>query len=339
MMTSNSYPRLPLQDLALAPTSLASYTRQLQSFLRYSRLSRPLFRTMPAPQMDHLLSVYLQHLFDTADPDAQQRRSGFSYASLAVHAVVYHRPELRSLLPTARQCLNGYEHMRATQSHPPLTWELTVVFACLMSNSGYHAQAVGTLLAFDCYLRVGELTRLRRRDIVMPNDPRMGRAAPGMAICLYRTKTGLNQSVTLQNPDVAQLLVRWVDSLHLPPHSSARVFDFDVSSLRRLMRNASILLGLGATPYVPHSLRHGGATHDFLMGRGIAHVQFRGRWQSMESSRRYIQTTRALLAQHEVPQHLHDVGTILSDSLLDVLQHSFDTVAPRARRVRRVSFI
>lgn len=338
-MTSSAYPRLPLQDLALAPASLSAYNRQLTSFLRYSRLTRPLFRTLPPSQLDHLLAVYIQHVFDSAEADDQQRRGGFSYAALALHAVVYHRPDVRPLLLTSRQCLNGYEHMRATQSHPPLTWELTVVFACVMANSGYHAQAVGTLLAFDCYLRVGELTRLRRRDIVMPNDPRMGRAATGMAVCLYRTKTGLNQSVTLQNPVVAQLLVRWIDSLHLPPHSTARVFDFDDASLRRLMRNASLLLGLGATPYVPHSLRHGGATHDFLLGRGIAHVQFRGRWQSMESSRRYIQTTRALLAQHHVPQHLHDLGSLLSDSLIEVMQHAFDTVQLRTRRVRRVSFI
>ena len=138
---------------------------------------------------------------------------------------------------------------------------------------------------------------------------------------------------------VAAILCRWVDSLRLPSYSKARVFDFEDASLRRLMRSVSTVIGLGATPYVPHSLRHGGATHDFLLGRGIEHVQFRGRWQSMESSRRYIQTTRALLVQNQVPTHLNDLGIQLNASLVDVIQHALAAVPARTRRVRVVSFV
>jgi len=60
-----------------------------------------------------------------------------------------------------------------------------------MARSGYHAEAVASLLAFHCFLRVGELTRLRICDVVMPG--RMGRAHSGMAVCLPLTKTGRNQ--------------------------------------------------------------------------------------------------------------------------------------------------
>jgi hypothetical protein len=47
------------------------------------------------------------------------------------------------------------------------------------------------------------LTRLRRSDIVMPNDARMGRAHMGMVVCLPKSKT--NQSVSLQNSVVADI--------------------------------------------------------------------------------------------------------------------------------------
>ena len=172
----------------------------------------------------------------------------------------------------------------------------------------------------------------------MPNDPRMGRAHTGMAVCLPRTKTGLNQSVALQDPVVADVLAEWVHRLGLPSSSTECIFSFTPSHLRRLMQNACWSLGLGTTPYVPHSLRHGGATHDFLRTHSIEHVQFRGRWKSMESSRRYIQMARAMLTKHQVPQRLNQLGEELGDSLLEVMLHLFDTVAAKEPRARRVTW-
>jgi integrase len=324
------YPRLPLQDLALAPASFKAYQRQLTIFLRSARLSLQLFLTLPSRETDHLLAVYIQHCYDTT--------SSFTNAAHAVHAVAYHRPDLKGKLCVAHQCLRAWERNRQSTSYPPLTWELTVLIAVTLARSGYLAPAVSMLVAFDCYLRVGELTRLRRCDIIMPNDPRMGRAHVGMAVCLPRTKTGLNQSVALQNPVVAEILAQWVRRLGFRSASTELIFAFSPSHLRRLMQNACHSLGLGSTPYVPHSLRHGGATHDFLRTGSIEHVQFRGRWKSMESSRRYIQTARATLAKHQVPQRLNWLGQELSDSLLEVMLYLFDTVAAEAHQVRRVAW-
>jgi integrase len=328
--TSHRYPRLPLQDLALAPASFKAYQRQLIIFLRSARLSLQLLHTLPSREIDHLLAVYIQHCYDTA--------SSFTNAAHAVHAVIYNRPSLKAKLHVACQCLRAWERNRQSTSHPPLTWELTVLIAVTLARSGYLAPAVAMLVAFDCYLRVGELTRLRRCDIIMPNDPRMGQVHAGMAVCLPRTKTGLNQSVALQNPVVADVLAQWVCRLNLHSASTDCVFNFTPSHLRCLMQNACRSLGLGATPYVPHSLRHGGATHDFLRTRSIEHVQFRGRWKSMESSRRYIQMARAKLAQYQVPAQLNELGHALSDSLLDVMLHLFDTVTASVSRIRRVTW-
>jgi integrase len=175
------------------------------------------------------------------------------------------------------------------------------------------------LVAFDCYLRVGELTQLRLRDIVMPFDARMGSVHTGMAVCLSKTKTGLNQSVPLQSTAVAEVLCLWVRSLPQTTLPSALVFSFRPPLLRRLMREACVSLGLGHTHYVPHSLRHGGATADFLRTHSVEHVQFRGRWRSMESCRRYVQSAQALLAQQQVPPELNDLGQQLSCSLVQVM--------------------
>jgi integrase len=303
--------RLPLQDLALASASLRAYNSALNRFLLHHRLDYSTFLSMPAPRLDWLLAVFIQRQYDAREP--------FTYSAHAFHAAVYHRQELKQLLPQARQCLRGWERSRSSTSHPPLTWELTVLIACTLARSGYLAPAVGMLVAFDCYLRVGELTRLRRCDIVLPHDARMGGHATNMAVVLKQTKTGENQSVELYRPEVAEVLSFWVRTTlaHAPP--STPVFPFTATQLRTLLHRACAELGLGGTPYVPHSLRHGGASADFLRTNDIAYVQFRGRWKSMESARLYIQTARAMLAAHAVPQPLHELGTLLATALPAVI--------------------
>lgn len=331
---SSFVPRLPLQDLALAPASLTSYNRSLRNFLTYTRLTPQQLLTEPARRLDRLLAVYIQHSFDTASP--------FTYAAHALHAVVHHRPDVKSHLFISRQCLKGWERVKKTVSHPPLTWELTVIIACTLARSGHHAHAVAMLLAFDCYLRVGELTRIRLHDVVMPHDARMGAAHTGMAVCLARTKTGLNQSVALHRPAVAAVLCNWTHYV-LGSCSSADenplIFPFSAHSLRSLMRAACARLKLGHTAYVPHSLRHGGATADFLQFGSIERVQFRGRWKSMESVRTYVQTARALLAAQSVPARLNAVGRQLGEELVAVMSHLLLSVPSAPSKSRRsVSF-
>jgi len=325
-------PRLPLQDLALAPASLKSYNKSLSSFLIHARLTPQQLLTSPAKRLDRLLAVYIQHSYDSASP--------FTYAAHALHAVVYHRPDLKQHLFISRQCLKGWERVKKSASHPPLTWELTVVIACTLARWGCHAPAVAMLVAFDCYLRVGELTRIRRRDVVMPDDARMGRAHTSMAVCLAKTKTGLNQSVAVDRPEVAHILCAWVRAMPPSADGNPLVFAFSPDYLRRLMRSACVQLGVGHTAYVPHSLRHGGATADFLRTGSVERVQFRGRWKSMESLRTYVQTARALLAAQRVPPALNQLGMQLSDGLVSVVTHLLAVVpevVPR-RRQRRVTF-
>jgi hypothetical protein len=108
------------------------------------------------------------------------------------------------------------------------------------------------------------------------------------------------------------------------------------------MRTACVRLGVGHIAYVPHSLRHGGATADFLLTGSIERVQFRGRWKSMESVRTYVQTARALLAAQAVPAALNALGKQLSAELVTVMAY-FLGAAPRApprihARARRVTF-
>lgn len=247
--------RQPLQDLALTSASRLAYKNAFDKFLLYSKLTLDKFMTTDPSHVDLMLAAFIQHSYD--------EDSSFVYASHALNAVAFYRPTVKLHLLNSRQCLRGWERTRSSKSHPPLTWEMTVLIACTLSKSGYVAHAIAMLLGFDCYLRVSELTSIRKNNIVLPNDARMGQAETNMAVILPRTKTGLNQSIIIQRECVKQLLCLWLQSrtLHTAP-ATALVFAFTPASLRNLMQVTCSSLGI--PPYVPHSLRHGGASHDYL---------------------------------------------------------------------------
>jgi len=319
-----------LRDAALAPTTLRAYNKQLSAFLSFTGCSlRALLRRPPQP-IDALLARYIDLSF--------ARHGSYEYANQALFGLVYRCPSLRLLLGEARLRLRGWkkilQQLRQSRSHPPLTWELTALFATVMAKWGRHAEAVATLVAFDCYLRVGELTRLTYADVLQPNDPRVGSAYTGMALRLGVTKTGPNQSVTLAKPQVQTVLLHYLGAYPFLAHQ--RIFPFTPDSFRLLLKQVSESLGVGHIPYVPHSLPHGGATYDYLRGHTVEQIMFRGRWVATESARRYVQTSRALLIMLQIPVQLGHTAAVVApevDSLLPLLMDSV-----QRRRNPRVGF-
>jgi integrase len=279
--------------------------------------------------VDRLVVEFLNHQF--------QRDGSYAQCAHAVFALVAAEPRLQYKLPRSRRALKGWDRARAKRSHPPLTWELTVVLAVSMARRGRHAEAAATLLAFDCYLRISEFTRLRRHDVAMPLDARLGGAGGTPALRLADTKTGPNKFVSVWDAQVAEVLQSFLRS------SSARrddlLFPFSPASYRLLMRDVCDSLGLSGLQLVPHSLRHGGATRDFMRHGDVTQVMHRGRWASTKSAARYIQQGPALLLQqHAVPAQLVHTGRTLATCLAAVLQHLRRTVpsaAPRRPKVVR----
>ena len=211
------------------------------------------------------------------------------------------------------------------------------MLALCRGRRGLHAEAVASLLAFDCYLRVGEYLRLQFRDVAVLDDPRLGGAFTGMALRLAHTKTGSNQWVTVREPAVATSLTQYLESRSWSP--SDRVFPFSLSHWRRVLRSCCQSLGLGSIPFVPHSFRHGGATRDYMRGVSIEQIKLHGRWKSLESARRYIQQGPALLLLNDVPTQLMQQATLLTPYVAQCLEFLRCTVpAAPASAGRTVTF-
>ena len=90
-----------------------------------------------------------------------------------------------------------------------------------------------------------------------------------------------------------------------------RLLRLTVYQYRNRFKQTCRLLGLDQR-FVPHSLRHGGATHLYMRGWRMDDIQTRGRWEVQKTCRRYVQAAQALIASIQVPQHLADAGRVLA---------------------------
>jgi integrase len=145
-----------------------------------------------------------------------------------------------------------------------------------------------------------------------------------MALRLARTKTGLNKFVVLRDPHVARIFSSFLSLTN--PAGAERVFPFSEHRYRTALRCACAALGVTSWRITPHSLRHGGASRDFLSGASIEQIRHRGRWASAASAERYVQSAPALLLQSNMPAQLRDLAAVLLPALSDVFAHLLESV-------------
>ena len=149
--------------------------------------------------MDSLLTDFFHDLYDSG---------GRVTANCCLNGVLLYLPHYKTQLPMSRLTLRGWSRKHPPKPYPPLTWELTVAISTRLASYGKPRHAIAVLVAFDCYLRIGELLGLRREDVALPQDPRLNALEnpPVAAVRLRKTKTGVNQFTVLKNDDVATLL-------------------------------------------------------------------------------------------------------------------------------------
>jgi integrase len=315
--TAGLVPRVPLGNASLSSTTVTRYKKAVQQFINYCHIiGTPPISTISS--LDQVLAEYMNDLYYDLDGTMSQ-------ASCALYGIQFLLPSTHRLLPISTRTFEGWVRLQPALSYPPLTYELTVAIALTMAKNRFVPHAIATLLAFDGYLRINEFCRLRVSDISFPGDNRVGSALNSMALRLSHTKTGRNQFVTIRSPAVVSLLQDWVafrvgSSRTRAGSSRILVFGFAAETYRSVFKLVCDGLGLARTGYVPHSLRHGGATRDFLLGATIEQVLFRGRWASTKSARTYLQSGRALLLGTQVPPQLFALASALSTDVLHHLQ-------------------
>ena len=102
---------------------------------------------------------------------------------------------------------------------------------------------------------------------------------------------------------------------------------------RVLFKRACASLGLDAS-YVPHSLRHGGATYLAMTNVSVADIKLRGRWRSLDTLERYVQTGEAVIGSVRAPASAVELGRTVARDVLS----AFHALASSSRAAPATSF-
>ena len=297
-----------LRSACLAPDTYKAYRRAVAVFLRDTGLRFTDLTTRSIHTIDLYCAAWIESEYEAG--------GSRSYAENLESGLAFFAPRLKGLLREAKLRLRGWRRRPPVglqcKSYPPMPLHLATLMSVRIAATRPQGDmrdlraAVAILLSFDCYLRVNECLRLRAADVRMPRDERLGPAYLHAAVHLRQTKTLENMTVQVRDPVVARLLHRCI--IGLAPHD--RVFPFSDDIYRsRYFHPTLAALGLSHLGFVPHSLRHGGATHDYVVRRcSEAYIKRRGRWASDKSANRYVQTLHAVDLTFLVPAALDDEG-------------------------------
>lgn len=317
--------KLFLLTRPLRPSTLRAYKSALLIFLTWCRDRGEVPKLRHPPSLDKLLLEWFHEVY--LDKDGAGREG----CSKALCALVHFRPYLAGTLTLSLRALSNWRRLRPPVSYPPLTWSLTVAVALRVATYAGALPAIAILVAFDGFLRANELLSLTTDDVLDPagGDSRaLGVGVlPNMVIVLKVAKTGRNQSVVMQNPQVQDFL-RFVLKIS---KRGERLFPFSREWLLSVFKKACRAYGL-KDPYVLHSLRHGAATNAIMCGASLDSVLVRGRWAATKSAIRYIQTGRALLSTLSSPADVVSYGTLASSDIAPFLEWACEQFLIALRR-------
>lgn len=243
--------------------------------------------------LDQLLARFISILFDDNPKRGQRQTSINIYSGLE-----FFIPEFKPGFRASRLCVKGWDRLVPAVPPVPLSKAILYAFCGLLTEQGLRKSAMALHLCFEGYMRAMELLCLSQSDMVYPGDPRLpaSNVTGHSSGCVIRwAKTGLNQFVPLSD----DVLLRQVRSLG-DTNSDDLLFGRSYSQLSDDLKACSTYFGHQSHHYTLHSLRHGGATNDFLSGVPLDSIILKGRWAQMRTCKRYLQAGQGLLAAASV---------------------------------------
>lgn len=269
---------------SVAPPSAAGYLRSVLAFVAWSKHVGD-----SSVSLEDALVDYIFWCFDTGEASK-------SHCNKLVAGLGILRPKMKASggFEGARRAIRGWSRLVPSRSHLPIPRNLLLGCAVELALRGQRHGAAALLLGFDCYLRHSELKWLRVSDIAFPGDPRL--QVPGLgAVFIFSSKAGRKQWVPIR----CILAIGLLRFLVRGRHPRDFLFGAARNDLLAVFRFGQRCLGIGEQ-FVMHSLRHGGASYDFIRGVPMNKIILRGRWSGLAVTRRYIQESQALVLELSV---------------------------------------
>ncbi len=279
------YRSIPLLADTIKPKTKKVYEKALVAF--YSCVET---RGLCSSSVDRALVEYIQAMHDD-DCSPGSCQSAVNTLAALVHTM----PHLRPRLPWSRTALKGWGKKLSPRSALPLTKRLVLALVGTLDLMHKRGAAVCLALSWAGYLRAAEALGLRRSDVALSGDPRLGDVSGvAVGVLIKEAKTGPSQFVAIRDPAARHLLESFIQST-APGWGSAKLFGLTYSKYLDVLKKAVANLGLKHFNITTLSARIGGALYDYLQGHSFGTIAITGRWASAQSVQRYLTNGRALL--------------------------------------------
>ena len=214
-------------------------------------------------------------------------------------------PEVCGQLRRAWRAVSQWQALEPTRSHPPMPRSLfaAMVTAAVVADLGDFAAFL--LLGWVALLRPGEALRIRRSDLIFPEETAAERELLFVALQEHKTRNGRTldgpQHAIVRDPLVISYL-RAVVRSKLPDHPVVAL------THRELLRTwRGVLAALGSSGwqrdgFPPSSLRSGGATWLYTANCPRPEVSWRLRHGTEAAVRHYIQQAGAAFGAARLTQ-------------------------------------
>lgn len=279
--------RQTLLESTVLPSTLRAYHRALGVYLTWAEP----YGVVPPGESEGVFCEWIVSVFE------EQEGKGRSMCMRALCGLQLYYPSQVQEWREARRLLYGWARRVQTQSPNPVPWTLLYLVTQILRWRGEATAAAVCVVTFQQYLRIGEAFKLRVGEVALRGDRRLGQRGLG-ALLLRDPKTakGSAQAVVVQHPLSLEILSRLCAGRG---HAEPLFGSLTYSQFSRSWHGAWAMLGLRGM-FPPYSMRHGGATHDYLQDVPLTDIQKRGRWRQFKSVDHYVGLHRALAVQ--VPQ-------------------------------------
>ena len=302
-----------LENATIRPGTRREYERKVQLFLEWVGEHQTDWDSYG--QLDQLLVEFFDEKFFqgyTSDEGAKLL-AGLCFFDIKLYKTII------STLPRAHRAMKGWMKTGPADQRLPFPLVLLYPVVAWLVHHDEIDKGLALLIQHNGYLRPSELTSLTVMQLI---SPLAGARAPydqwAVNIAPFEllrpAKTGMmDESITLDYMKWAepcfQVLVTGRDRRE-------PLFKFDMTEL-----STSFALGVEQCQLQHlrpglYSLRHGGASEDYLRRRRtLEEIQRRGRWRAAASVRRYTKEAKLLSELHKVDPRIIRYGHYIETNI------------------------
>lgn len=187
----------------------------------------------------------------------------------------------------------GWDKTVPFKSPSPLSITAVNALSALLVSIGDILTSLAINLLFHGFLRSKEVCSLRANDICFANNARLSDFLANRAVYVVTdAKTGKIQFVPLSKQTLLRCLKRFICTIAT---SSGLLFHLPYTNVTASFHAALQHFHLTKQDYRLHSLRHCGATFEWLNNLRMENVMLKGTWEAENTCKRYLNAGKALL--------------------------------------------